>query len=279
MGIGAVVCAFFLPPIMVWIVMVLLAASAQLEFYALMKHKDMPSFKRTGTAVGIALISSTFLMHGPFARVSETARIDEAVLILGIIAVFARQLCQKDKGRPIAAIGVTLLGILYVPFLMNFITRLAIEWDQGESSLHLDRGSQILVFYAIAIIKLSDVGAYFTGRAFGRHKLSPRFSPNKTWEGLLGGIVFSLVASVGYCLFFKESLGVIPFPLKHAVILGIVLPLAGVMGDISESLLKRASEVKDSSSLVPGVGGILDVLDSLLFGMPVFYLYVVFVLN
>ena len=120
----------------------------------------------------------------------------------------------------------------------------------------------------LAIAMSSDSFAYFAGSAFGRHKLAPRVSPGKTIEGLAGGLVGGIVAAL-----LVRRFGLPEIPLAAAVALGIVVALFGVTGDLVESLLKRWSGVKDSGRLFPGHGGMLDRLDSLLFGAPVLYYY------
>ena len=138
---------------------------------------------------------------------------------------------------------------------------------------------RMMILYLVAVVKMSDVGAFFTGRSLGRHKLFPRLSPKKTIEGLAGGIVSSVVVSLLFFWLTGGALGSIQFGLIDAIALGIILPIVGVFGDLFESLLKRAAGMKDSGTLIPGMGGVLDVLDSLLFGAPVLYAYVVLFLD
>ena len=140
---------------------------------------------------------------------------------------------------------------------------------------------RILLLAFIVMVKMSDIGAYAAGRIWGRHKLIPAVSPAKTVEGLVGGYVLSLVS--GFVLwavfqwgFGDGRLGQMDFPFVHAVALPLLLTTTGVLGDLSESLVKRSVGVKDSSSRFPGMGGVLDILDSLLFSAPFMYAYVVF---
>ena len=136
-----------------------------------------------------------------------------------------------------------------------------------------------MILYLIAVVKASDTGAYFTGRFLGRHKLIPRLSPNKTWEGLAGGFLFSLIVSLLFWWFAGGQLGVVSLRVWDAAILGVLLAGSGVIGDLVESMIKRNADIKDSGHLIPGMGGVLDVLDSLLFGAPVLYAYAVLVLR
>jgi phosphatidate cytidylyltransferase len=145
-------------------------------------------------------------------------------------------------------------------------------WEQGGWGV-LPLTGRVMVLYLIVVVKFSDIGAYTAGRLFGRNKMIPRLSPNKTWEGFAGGMLLSVAASVGFSVVLGGCLGKVPLPLGHSVVLGLLLGGTGVVGDLFESLLKRASSTKDSSAVVPGMGGLLDVLDSLLFGAPVLFVY------
>jgi phosphatidate cytidylyltransferase len=147
---------------------------------------------------------------------------------------------------------------------LNFIQKINFFPGTGEDG-------RFYVLYFILVTKLSDSGAYVVGSLIGRHKLVPRISPGKTWEGFGGAIVVSTAASLLFVHFLGHRMvGMTPL---HAVILGIVLGSAAVIGDLIESLFKREAGVKDSGRLFPGIGGILDLLDSLLFNAPIMYLY------
>ena len=137
----------------------------------------------------------------------------------------------------------------------------------------------LLAMYLIVVVKVTDIGAFFTGKAIGRHKLFPRISPAKTWEGFFGGVAVAVAGSLVFCHAVHYHFGKVVLAPHDAVCMGVILALAAVAGDLFESLLKRASGMKDSSAVVPGMGGVLDVIDSLLFGAPVLYYYVRFVLS
>jgi phosphatidate cytidylyltransferase len=127
------------------------------------------------------------------------------------------------------------------------------------------------VLYFILVTKFSDTGAYVVGSLIGRHKMIPRISPGKTWEGFGGAIVVSTGASLVFVHFLGNHMAGMNW--RHAVVLGVILSLTAVVGDLIESLFKREAGVKDSGNLFPGIGGILDLLDSLLFNAPIMYLY------
>src|SRR6185503_11084438 len=141
----------------------------------------------------------------------------------------------------------------------------------------LDGNGKYYVLYFILVTKFSDTGAYLVGSLIGRHKMIPRISPGKTWEGFGGAIVISTGASVLFAALAGPRLAGMNW--MHAVLLGIVLSTAAVVGDLIESLFKREAGVKDSGQFFPGIGGILDLLDSLLFNAPLMYLYLRHVLT
>jgi phosphatidate cytidylyltransferase len=157
---------------------------------------------------------------------------------------------------------------MYVPWLLNFVQKI-IFFPFASAGL-ADDGKYFLLYF-ILITKFSDMGAYAVGSLIGKHKMIPRISPGKTWEGFGGAIVVSTGASLAFVHFFGTDM----FGMNslHAVILGVLLSSTAVIGDLIESLFKREAGVKDSGQLFPGIGGILDLLDSLLFNAPIMYLY------
>ena len=179
-----------------------------------------------------------------------------------------RQFLSRSNPEAITAIATTLFGLMYVPWLLNFIQK--INFYPGIEG-------QYYVLYFILVTKFSDLGAYVTGSLFGRHKMIPRISPGKTWEGFAGAIVISTAASVAYAKIAGAHLP--GMNLLHAIVLGVVLSSAAVIGDLVESLFKREAGVKDSGRFFPGIGGILDLMDSLLFNAPLMYLYLRHVLT
>jgi phosphatidate cytidylyltransferase len=152
---------------------------------------------------------------------------------------------------------------MYVPWLLNFIQKINFFSPPVQGHYYL--------LYFVLVTKLSDCGAYMVGSLIGKHKMIPRISPGKTWEGFAGAIVVSTAASVLFAALAGSHLaGMTP---GHAVILGVILSISAVVGDLIESLFKREAGLKDSGRLFPGIGGILDLLDSLLFNAPLMYLY------
>lgn len=149
-------------------------------------------------------------------------------------------------------------GLLYVPVLVSFIPQVR-RLDEGLT----------WIFLILVVTWLGDTGAYFAGRALGKTKLFERVSPKKTWEGAIGGAV---AAVIGACV--VKSIGLPELPWVHAIVLGLLLDVSGVLGDLTESLLKRSFGVKDSGWIMPGHGGVLDRIDSVIFSAPVAWIYV-----
>lgn len=273
--VGVFLAASYLPPLGTLLFIITVSSVAQLEFYRFMKSAEIPVDRFVGLVSGAVLIAVTMFTVGSDSDALLKGYGWEEVLFLAIvISVFISQLFNARCEKPIVCASCTLLGFLYVPYLFNFYTKLAYGFERSEHAVGVSYTGKMLVFYSVVVIKITDVGAYFTGRLLGKHKMFPRVSPGKTWEGLAGGVVSAVTASIIFCKCTAGMLGIIEFPMVHAVILGFLLSVIGVIGDLFESLVKRAAGVKDSGTKVPGMGGILDVFDSLLFGVPFLYVYI-----
>ncbi len=254
------------------LVMVLLALVGLAEFYGLVQKRNLVCFKYWGLLGAVLLMVGTFLnlterigSSGSPARVND---FETSFLILFVLGLCLRQFFSRSNTAGILAISTTLFGLMYVPWLLNFIQKI---------NFFPDVEGRFYLLYFILITKLSDTGAYIVGSLIGRHKMIPRVSPGKTWEGFAGALLVSTGASVlfAHCL-QRHMPGLIPV---HAVILGFLLGLSAVIGDLIESIFKREAGVKDSGRFLPGIGGILDLLDSLLFNAPIMYLYLRHVLS
>jgi len=192
-----------------------------------------------------------------------------AVLLFFLLTVFTRQMFESLRDdEPLRTMAYTLFGLLYVLWLYNFITKIVYVTPRAPDGTVT---GQFYVFYCIAITKFSDMGAYLTGSLLGRHPLVPHISPKKTWEGFFGALAFSLVASIGLFALMPGHFSVLTWP--HAIVLGLLLGFAAVIGDLAESIIKRSTGVKDSGNMLPGIGGALDLIDSLLFTAPLLFFY------
>ena len=176
-------------------------------------------------------------------------------LAFTVMALFVYQRFRYGLSGVLANIGAACFSILYLGLMTNFV--LTVRFEFGPWHLLM------LVF----VVKCSDIGAYTFGRLFGKHKFSPVISPKKTWEGMAGAVVAAVIAAVAfavYCDIMAWRLG---------ILFGVIFAFLGQMGDLAESMLKRDAQIKDASNNVPGFGGILDVVDSLLVTAPFGYLF------
>ena len=257
--------------------MVVLAGAGLAEFYGLAEKRDLVCFKGWGIFGGVLLMLGTFLqLTGHIGTQGSPARVNDfetSFLILFVLGLCLRQFFSRSGTTGILAIATTLFGLMYVPWLLNFIQKIQFFMFRPP----LEGTGKIYVLYFILVTKFSDTGAYCVGSLIGRHKMIPRISPGKTWEGFAGAILVSTAASLVFVRFLGDRMEGMNW--KHAVLLGVVLSLCAVVGDLIESLFKREAGVKDSGTFFPGIGGVLDLLDSLLFNAPIMYLYVRHVLT
>jgi len=243
--------------------------SGQWEFYRAQEEKGHKVFKQSGLFCGALIFFNSwyFLIHhaghAHFVHFGE-----ELVLVFSLLGAFIRLVVVPEAHRePITTAALTLLGLLYVPFLFNFVALLAFLPGSAEQN-------RFLLIYLLAVTKFSDVGAYVVGSLIGRHKMIPRISPGKTWEGFVGAMLTSLVISIVLTKVMGGRVPAISF--TDSIVLGLLLPLISVIGDLAESVVKRDASIKDSGRSIPGIGGALDLIDSILFTAPVLYFYLQF---
>jgi phosphatidate cytidylyltransferase len=241
----------------------LLTVLAAIEAFRLLRGAGYPTFSALGTVLAFVLVLEAVLsdLSGELA--------DKAMLLVavGVILIAVAGFTKLEPRDGLAAWIATLFGALYVS-LLSFIIRLgnaapAVPPDAPLNVLGAERGWILLLVFAVWSF---DTGAYLVGRTFGRTRFITHISPAKTVEGVIGGVVASTVVT-GLMLW---GLGVNPV---HALVLGPITALAAQAGDLAESVLKRAAGAKDSGTLIPGHGGILDRVDSFVFAAPVVTLY------
>ncbi|CAF0689325.1 phosphatidate cytidylyltransferase [Candidatus Methylacidithermus pantelleriae] len=242
-----------------------LGLAAQSEFYAMFQPQGMAAFRKTGLLFGLLLMGGcwyslvwnpSFGQRYPFWQ--------EGVLVGLLFTLLVRVVLWPEGPAPIGRVAITLLGFVYVPYLLSFLARLALLSSPGYDSF-------AAALYLVATTKCGDAAAFLVGSAVGRHKLLPRVSPGKTWEGAVGGLALSVGVSVGLWRLLRTGLR--GFSLPEIVGLGLFLGVAGVVGDLAKSVAKRQAQVKDSGSIIPGIGGALDLIDSVLFTSPLLYWY------
>lgn len=198
------------------------------------------------------------------------AWLDLAALTCSVHGSFLLCYRQQLEGPiTLQRIFSTVFGVVYTVILYGFIVRLMCLGAGGGLT-----SGVFLVLYLIMVTKFSDMGAYAVGVLFGKHKMIPHISPGKSWEGFVGAFIGSFAAAVTLlALVPPEKLA--PLDWTHGLLLSPILCAAGITGDLAESVLKRCTSIKDSGHSFPGIGGILDLTDSLLFSAPVFYFYLV----
>ncbi len=246
---------------------------AQREFYQLIEGKGARPLTTAGLGFGAAVIGVAWLSSEYHAMLLMTA---------SLLVLMVAQLGKARIQESLASISGTFFGVFYVAWLLShavllrFFFRSAEAHSSGESlgSIGLVPESGIfLTIYCLVTVVLCDAGAYFAGRSWGRHKLAPEISPNKSIEGALGGIAVGtlggLVTKVTFDLFWPELSAGLPW--RAAFVFGLVLCAVGIIGDLVESLLKRDAEVKDTGALLPGMGGVLDRIDAPLLAFPAMY--------
>jgi phosphatidate cytidylyltransferase len=248
-----------------WVLAVLLAvvgALATRELYDLARATGVDALRRTGLAAALAIPLATYWAKGSEMRFAEPALYLGALWMIVVVAVAA---WRRGPGRrPLAAVAVTVFGVLYAPGLLCFA--IVLRHPRGVG---LDSGlGTALLFFPLALTWIGDTAAMAGGKLIGGPSLAPVLSPRKTWAGAAAGLAVSLLVAWGYALWVLGPLGR-PLGAAAALAAGAAISVSGQMGDVAESLFKREVGVKDSSALIPGHGGMLDRVDSLLFALPV----------
>ena len=248
------------------VLLLLILVGGMLEFYRLAEESDSSPQRWLGLAIGVVLFLLNFVVTRVFEQpvTDRMASVVFASLVYVGLALPTLFVCElfRRKPTPLANVGATLLGILYVAaplsMLLYFPAIYAGAWQPA------------FVLCYVLVIWANDVFAYVVGMTCGRHRLCERLSPKKSWEGFFGGIVGAVVAGL-----------VVAWALDADYLLwgglALVAALAGVAGDLVESMFKRAAKVKDSGRLIPGHGGVLDRFDALLLATPYVFFYLLLV--
>jgi len=247
-----------------WLFLVIAAlglGAGLFEFFMLTKKLELKADAAIAY-LGAAAFFAAFLFDAP----TKAPDLLFLTLALFLIAVLITQTFrfQVDFSKMLTGVGVTVLGVLYVAFLGGFLVAMRV----GFTETLVPHLSTKLIGFFFLVVMGADTGAYYVGKNFGKHKLAPKVSPGKTWEGVGGGLVLSAVfAAIASATFFPE------LPYKYSIPLAIVMSIVGLFGDLAESAMKRGSNTKDAASILPGHGGLLDRLDSLLFNAPILYYF------
>ncbi len=231
------------------LVVILFIAAGLYEFFRMLEKEQISNYKYFGMGMGVIIPASIMF------RFELTKGWEFLFIILAFLFLILMQFKRRKHSGAIIGISTTIFGIIYISWFFSFLIKIR----------YLEGGLGILASLLL-ITKSCDIGAYLIGSRFGKNPLIPRISPHKTIEGAIGGVLFSMLSALA-C---KPLLN---FGYIHLAVLGIGISILAQLGDLSESLIKRDCQIKDSGSIFPGMGGVLDQIDSLLFTAPAFYFY------
>ncbi len=264
-----------------WGVLALIAALlmvATVEYYRMLRAADVKCFPRFGilcAAIYTAYFSHHFIQGGK----SLPHEVDGFAFFVTIIGAFTLQLRYPIRNTEgLVAVAANLLGFTYIAFLFSFAARVTfIIPAPNEVAGMVNTSGAFSLLWLLAVTKFTDMGAYIVGSAIGKHKMIPHVSPAKTWEGFAGALLFALIAGCGLYALFPQYLWFFQ-KWPHVIALSLLLAILAVIGDLAESVLKRAINAKDSGNMLPGIGGSLDLIDSICFTAPALYFYLKWIL-
>ncbi|MFM2242136.1 MAG: hypothetical protein RLZ97_991 [Verrucomicrobiota bacterium] len=246
-----------------------------IEYFRMLKAGGVKCFPRYGVLLAAVYSGALYAMLLGDVDRSLPDRLDGMAIFAAIAGAFFLQLRYPIRGlEAMQAVASNVLGFIYLAFLFNFAARLVFVVP-GEGEVP---GAMVLL-WMIAVTKFTDMGAYIVGSMIGRHKMIPHVSPGKTWQGFGGAIFFALLAGCGLYGWFHGDIDGFATGLHvlgswpQVIALSVALALLAVVGDLAESVVKRSLSVKDSGQMLPGIGGALDLIDSLCFTAPVLYFY------
>jgi phosphatidate cytidylyltransferase len=261
-GIPVVVGAGYAGGLLFALLLAVLAGVGAWELFRLARQRGAPALDSLGIPLSAVVPLGTHAVRMGWLDAPLAAAGAVFVALAGAV-LFAR---SPDE-RPLGSIAVTMFGVLYAG------ATLAYAYALRHHRFVVDQAAgAVLVFFPIALTWVSDTGAYFAGRAFGRKKLMPVVSPGKTVAGAIGAIVVSMIGAWAYNAFVLRPVAQLALAPWTALLFGALISVVGQVGDLVESLFKREAGVKDSSRFFDAHGGVLDRLDSLYFAIPVAYL-------
>lgn len=250
------------------VIFTVLSMGGLIEYFRLFPH---PGFRRFRWHAFIAAGAYLTLLYSPLwgFKADWLGQLEGIFLALLILAMVLTRLRTPLEGyRSFDEIAATIFGFIYCMILFGFIPKILLLPALGSSSV-------FYLVYLVAMTKLTDIGAYLVGSAIGKDKLVPLISPGKTWQGFWGALVFAVTGSYVFYFLAGDHLPLITA--VHAGVLGVLIALVAVLGDLTESIMKRSLAVKDSGQIMPGIGGFLDLIDSVVFTAPIFYFYLLLI--
>lgn len=230
------------------------------EFYKLMRGAGLAPFDKLGMALG-GLITLAPWIEMRF-NLPATHLLAFSVIIFSV-----RILGEREPENRVEALAGTLFGLVYVAFMLQYLVRIVTPLA-GDT---IDATGRLLLFvWLVAVSKFCDVGALLSGMAFGKHRMSPQISPKKTWEGAIGGVLVSMGVGAFVAWLSRAHFPSHMTPLNSALI-AAPIALTAIVSDLIESVIKRRATIKDSGGIIPGIGGVFDVSDSLILTAPLGY--------
>jgi phosphatidate cytidylyltransferase len=231
------------------------------EFFTLTKKLELKA-DASAAYLGAAAFFVAFVFDAP-AKTPDLLILTAALFLIFVLVTQIFRF-QIDFSKMLTGVGVTVLGVLYIAFLGGFLISMRVGFENAGVPF---LSSKLLGFFFLVVMG-ADTGAYYVGKNLGKHKLVPKISPGKTWEGVAGGLILSgAFAALASATFFPE------LPYKFSIPLAVAMSVVGLFGDLAESAMKRGAGAKDAANILPGHGGLLDRLDSLLFNAPVLYYF------
>lgn len=265
-GIVAAIFISMQPLAYLGLVAVLVIIST-LEYFKMLHTAEVKCFPRFGLFLALTYcgLASCYFLNG---AKDIPPSLDAFMIFLAATGAFTLQLRYSIKGlESLLSVAANLLGFIYIAYLFSFATRISFGLP-GES----DVPGAFVLLWLLAVTKFSDMGAYITGSLIGKHKMIPKISPAKTWEGFAGALFFAQLAGCGLFWLLPDQLDAL-HSWKHVIILGFLLAILAVIGDLAESVVKRSLKAKDSGKMLPGIGGGLDLIDSICFTAPALWFY------
>lgn len=254
LGLFCIFSLFVFPKSVFILLVTAFCALAAHEFFSLVEKKGICALKILGV-LGSAVIPFSIFKGFELMQGWELLSAFTIIFVL-----FLLQFTRRENNNLVISAAVTFFGVFYAGWLLSFLVRIFM----------LPQGN-LLVGFLLLTTKIGDVFAYICGNKFGKHPLIQRISPKKTVEGAISAFLATVLFSCLSKIYLPQ------FPLTHLFLLGVLFGILGQIGDLSESMIKRDCTAKDSGSLIPGFGGVLDLVDSILFTAPAFYFYLIFI--
>ena len=244
-----------------------------IEYFRMLQEAGVSCFPRLGLVTSAAYCGMVFYLFNGGGK-AILPEVDLFAIAFTTMAAFTLQLRYPARGiEALLSVAANLLGFVYIVFLFHFASRITFMVP-GDAAVP----GAYLLLWLLAVTKFTDMGAYIVGSMIGKHKMIPHISPGKTWEGFAGALFFAQLAACGLYALMPVKLAVLSgWP--HVIALGFIIAILAVIGDLAESVVKRALGAKDSGRMLPGIGGALDLIDSICFTAPALYFYLKWVLS